>query len=116
MTKITRAMVAAIIEWSPEYLQCLLWPDFFNTIGHQRTCHHRLPMSVLSSETGHQRADLRLTNLRNNYSFQDLDPSVEGIGEPLQDTGGPSKLDQAKEAVQAATETVKETTQSVAKA
>ena len=37
-------------------------------------------------------------------------------GEPLQDTDGPSKLDQAKEAVQAATQTVKETTQSVADA
>jgi hypothetical protein len=31
-------------------------------------------------------------------------------------TDGPSKLDQAKEAVQAATETVRETTQSVANA
>ena len=37
-----------------------------------------------------------------------------GEGEPLQDTDGPSKLDQAKEAVQAASQTVKETTQSVA--
>jgi hypothetical protein len=39
-----------------------------------------------------------------------------GEGEPLQDTDGPSKLDQAKDAVQAATQTVKETTQSVADA
>ena len=39
-----------------------------------------------------------------------------GEGEPLQDTDGPSKLDQAKEAVQAASQTVKETTQSVADA
>ena len=37
-----------------------------------------------------------------------------GEGEPLQNTDGPSKLDQAKEAVQAATQTVKETTESVA--
>jgi hypothetical protein len=37
-----------------------------------------------------------------------------GEGEPLQNSDGPSKLDQAKEAVQAATRTVKETTQSVA--
>ena len=37
-----------------------------------------------------------------------------GEGEPLQNTDGPSKLDRAKEAVQAATQTVKETTQSVA--
>ena len=37
-----------------------------------------------------------------------------GEGEPLQSTDGPSKLDQAKEAVQAATQTVKETTESVA--
>ena len=33
---------------------------------------------------------------------------------PPQDTDGPSKLDQATEAVQAATQTVKETTRSVA--
>ena len=39
-----------------------------------------------------------------------------GEGDPLQNTDGPSKLDQAKEAVQAATQTVKETTQSVADA
>jgi hypothetical protein len=39
-----------------------------------------------------------------------------GEGEPLQNTDGPSKLDQAKEAVQAAAQTVKETTQSVADA
>jgi hypothetical protein len=39
-----------------------------------------------------------------------------GEGEPLQDTVGPSKLDQAKEAVQAAAQTVRETTQSVADA
>ena len=39
-----------------------------------------------------------------------------GEGEPLQDTDGSSKLDQAKDAVQAATQTVKETTQSVADA
>jgi hypothetical protein len=39
-----------------------------------------------------------------------------GEGEPLQNTDGPSKLDLAKEAVQAATQTVKETTQSVADA
>jgi len=39
-----------------------------------------------------------------------------GEGEPLQSTDGPSKLDQAKEAVQAATLTIKETTQSVADA
>jgi hypothetical protein len=37
-------------------------------------------------------------------------------GEPLQNTDGPSKLDQAKEAVQEATQMVKETTQSVADA
>ena len=40
-----------------------------------------------------------------------------GEGEPLDTTTvGPTKLDQAKEAVQAAAETVKETTQSFAKA
>jgi ElaB/YqjD/DUF883 family membrane-anchored ribosome-binding protein len=39
-----------------------------------------------------------------------------GEGETLQDTDGPSKLDRAKEAVQTATQTVKETTQSVADA
>jgi hypothetical protein len=39
-----------------------------------------------------------------------------GEGEPLQDTDGPSKLDQAKEAVRATAQTVKETTQSVADA
>ena len=39
-----------------------------------------------------------------------------GEGEPLQNTDSPSKLDQAKEAVQAATQTVKETTRSVADA
>ena len=39
-----------------------------------------------------------------------------GEGEPLQDIEGPSKLEQAKEAVQAAAQTVKETTQSVADA
>ena len=39
-----------------------------------------------------------------------------GEGETLQDTDGPSKLDQAKETVEAATRTVKETTQSVADA
>jgi len=39
-----------------------------------------------------------------------------GEGESLHDTDGPSKLDQAKEAVQAATRTVKETTQSIADA
>jgi hypothetical protein len=39
-----------------------------------------------------------------------------GEGEPLQDTDGSSKLDQAKEAVQAATTTVKATTQTVADA
>ena len=39
-----------------------------------------------------------------------------GEGEPLQDTDGLSKLDQAKEAVQAAAQTVRETTQSVADA
>ena len=42
------------------------------------------------------------------------EPKMVGEGEPLQNTEGPSKLDQAKEAVQAVTETVKETTQSVA--
>jgi hypothetical protein len=34
------------------------------------------------------------------------------IGEGPQDTDGPGKLDQAREAVQAATQTVKETTRS----
>ena len=38
------------------------------------------------------------------------------MGEPLHDTGSPGKLNQAKEAVQAAAQTVKETTQSVADA
>jgi hypothetical protein len=39
-----------------------------------------------------------------------------GEGEPLQPSDGPRKLDEAKEAVQAAAETVKATTQSVADA
>ncbi len=39
-----------------------------------------------------------------------------GEREPLQDTDGPSKLYQAKEAVQAATDAVKATTQTVADA
>jgi hypothetical protein len=39
-----------------------------------------------------------------------------GEGEPLKDMDGPSKLDQAKEAVHAAGETVKTTTQTLAKA
>jgi hypothetical protein len=37
-------------------------------------------------------------------------------GEPLRDIDGPTVLEQAKEAVQAATQTVKDTTQSVADA
>ena len=37
-------------------------------------------------------------------------------GDLLQDTDGPGKLDRAREAVQAAAQTVKETTQSVADA
>jgi hypothetical protein len=37
-----------------------------------------------------------------------------GEGEPLQNSEGPSKLDQAKEAVQSATQTVKATTKTVA--
>jgi len=41
---------------------------------------------------------------------------VIGEGEPLQDTGGQGKLDRAKEAVQTAAQTVRETTQSVADA
>jgi hypothetical protein len=39
-----------------------------------------------------------------------------GEREPLQDIDGPGKLDRAKEAVQAAAQTVKETSQSVADA
>ena len=39
-----------------------------------------------------------------------------GEGEPLQDTEGPSKLNQAREAVQATVQTVRETTRSVADA
>jgi hypothetical protein len=39
-----------------------------------------------------------------------------GEGEPLNDIDGPSRLDRAKEAVQAAGETVKATTQTLAKA
>jgi hypothetical protein len=39
-----------------------------------------------------------------------------GEGEPLQDIEGPNRLDQAKEAVQAAAQTVMETTRSVADA
>ena len=39
-----------------------------------------------------------------------------GDNRPLQDTDGPSKLDQATEAVQSAAQTVKETTRSVADA
>jgi ElaB/YqjD/DUF883 family membrane-anchored ribosome-binding protein len=39
-----------------------------------------------------------------------------GEGEPLETTGAPAKLDQAKEAVQAAAQTVKDTTRSVADA
>ncbi|MBR0695815.1 hypothetical protein [Bradyrhizobium lablabi] len=39
-----------------------------------------------------------------------------GEGEPLQHSDGRSKLDEAKEAVQAAAETVKATTQTVADA
>jgi hypothetical protein len=39
-----------------------------------------------------------------------------GEGEPLQNIDGPTKLDQAREAVQAATQTVRETTRSVAEA
>jgi hypothetical protein len=39
-----------------------------------------------------------------------------GEGEPLQDINGPTKLEQAKVAVQAVTQTVKDTTQSVADA
>lgn len=36
------------------------------------------------------------------------------VGEPLQNTDGPKRLDQAKEAVQVATETVRATTRTVA--
>ena len=39
---------------------------------------------------------------------------MTGEHEPLQDTDGPGKLDQATAAVQAATQTVRETTRSVA--
>lgn len=39
-----------------------------------------------------------------------------GEGEPLQDTNGRSKIDQAKEAVQSVTDTVRVTTQTVSDA
>jgi hypothetical protein len=39
-----------------------------------------------------------------------------GEGEPLRDTNGPSKLDQAKEAVQSVSDTVRVTTQTIGNA
>ena len=74
-----------------------------------------------TSETGHQADGSQLPSILDRpaeqLSFQDVDPSVDGRIQMMpKATDGASKLDQAKEAVQAATETVRETTQSVANA
>ena len=79
------------------------------------------PMSAAVRDRDVIRA-LTINDAWNDYLFQastfhvTVESSDDGGGEPLQNTDGPSKLDQAKEAVQAATQTVKETTQSVADA
>jgi hypothetical protein len=74
-----------------------------------------------TSETGHQADGSQLPSIFDRPAeqllFQNVDPGVDGRIQMMpKATDGPGKLDQAKEAVQAATETVRETTQSVANA
>jgi hypothetical protein len=87
--------------------KCILGPDgLADPVGSDLIFSNISPCSAVQSR-------FLATILRSRRRSSVLLWRAQMIGE---DTDGPNKLDQTKEAVQAATQTVKETTQSVADA